>query len=318
MPTSPRARFGLRFLAPLLLFLLSASAPAVAHEPPNQRAVARRLIDPKQSFQFLVLSGAGGHFHSLRLSPGLRTLFAGTHLGLFRSEDRGLTWRLAAARFSGEEIHGLAREPKTGTLYVTTHGQGLLLSRDGGKSWSDRANGLPGRDLHALALDRRTRRILFVWVVAHGLYRSDDGGGRWSSAANAQALAGVESLAIHPDNSGRFYAGTARGVWLSNDGGKQWRFPEGGLPHRTAGVALPPWRSDLLLAATLEGAFTGRADGTGWKRLLAPPAWWGLPIGFDFLAAQPDVLFTVTHEGVVAALRLAGGEWTPVANLPQE
>lgn len=316
MSTSGQPRCWFGPLTLILLVLLSASGLAGAHESPLKRPIARGPIDPKQPFQFLVLSGAGGHFHSLLLSPGLTRLFAGTHLGLFRSEDRGLTWRLAAPRFSGEEIHGLAREPETGVLYVATHGQGLLLSRDGGKTWGGRSDGLPGRDLHALALDPRSPQVLYVWVVGHGLYRSDDGGGRWGRVANAQVLAGVESLAVHPNKSKRLYAGTTRGVWLSDDGGRHWRFPSEGLPNRTAGVAVTLGRPDLLFASTLEGAFVGTADGTGWEPLPSPPPWWGLPIGFAFLADQSDVMFVVTHEGVVAARRLAGGEWTPVANLP--
>lgn len=133
--------------------------------------------------------------------------------------------------------------------------------------------------------------------------------------AGPEALTGVESLAIHPVESERLYAGTARGVWVSADGGRRWRLPPGGLPHRAAGVSVPPWRPDLLLAATLEGAFAGRADGTGWKPLPSHPSWWGVITGFAFLSRGPRLVFAVTHEGVVAARKLAGGEWVPAAEL---
>ncbi len=303
---------GFRFILPLVLF---ASGLVVAHEPLPPRPEAKGPINPKESFQFLALSGAGGHFHSLLFSPDAKTLFAGTHLGLFRSEDRGLTWRLAASRFSGEDVHGLARDPKTGSLYVATHGQGLLVSRDGGVSWTAPTPGLPGRDLHALALEPRSPPILYTWVVEHGLFRSEDHGYHWRLVAKPRVLSGVESLATHPEKSGRLYAGTATGVWISDDGGRQWRFPDGGLRRRTAGVAVPPWRPDFIFAATLDGAFVGRADGTGWEPLPSPPEWWGLPIGFAFLTDQPGVVCVVTHEGVVAARPLAGEDWIPLANL---
>ena len=45
------------------------------------------------------------------------------------------------------------------------------------------------------------------------------------------------------------------------------------------------------------------------------PSWWGLMISFAFLAHRPEVIFAVTHEGVVAARRLTGGEWVPAAEL---
>lgn len=302
------------FVVSLLIGLMVA-APAAGHEGSPGRPVAKGPIDPTQSFQFLVLSGAGGHFHTLLFSPDLKALFAGTHLGLFRSEDRGLTWRLAASRFSGEDVHALAWDPRGGILYAATHGQGLLLSRDAGRRWNQ-ADGLPGRDLHALALDPRQPHILYVWVVGHGLFRSDDGATRWRGVAVPEALTGVESLAIHPEESERLYAGTAKGVWVSEAGGRRWRLPAGGLPHRTAGVSVPPWRPDLLLAATLQGAFVGKADGTEWKLLPSHASWWGLMTGFAFLSHGPQIVFAVTHEGVVAAWRLTGGGWVPAAELP--
>jgi len=298
------------------LFIGLVFSQAAAHEGVRQRPLAGDPIDPKESFQLLVLSGAGGHFHTLLLFPDLTNLFAGTHLGLFRSEDRGRSWRLAASRFSGEDVHALARDPRNGILYAATHRQGLLLSRDGGRRWSDQTHGLPGRDLHALTLDPRRPRILYVWVKGQGLFRSDNGASRWRRVTGPEVLTGVESLAVHPGESDRLYAGTAKGVWVSEDGGQSWHRPNDGLPYRVAGVSIPPWRTDLLFAATLEGAFVGKADGTGWRQLPSHPSWWGLMISFAFLAHRPEVIFGVTHEGVVAARRITGGEWVPVAELP--
>lgn len=103
------------------LFIGLVASQAAGHEGVRQRPLARDPIDPKESFQFLVLSGAGGHFHTLLLFPDLTTLFAGTHLGLFRSEDRGRSWRLVASRFSGEDVHARAWDPRNGILYAATH-----------------------------------------------------------------------------------------------------------------------------------------------------------------------------------------------------
>jgi len=294
-----------------MLVGLVVAGPAVGHEGVHERPVAKGSIDPAQSFQFLALSGAGGHFHTLLLDPDFTTLFAGTHLGLFRSQDRGVSWRLVASRFSGEDVHALARDPKTGVLYAATHRRGVLLSRDGGRRWISGSHGLPGRDVHALALDPREPQVLYSWVVGHGLFRSGDGALRWRKVTGPEMLTGVESLAVHPEESERLYAGTAKGVWVSGDGGRRWRFPEGGLAHRTAGVSIPPRRPDVLFVATLDGAFVGKTDGTGWEPLPPHPSWWGLITNFAFLANSPDLVLAVTHEGVVAARRLTGGEWVP-------
>jgi hypothetical protein len=113
------------------------------------------------------------------------------------------------------------------------------------------------------------------------------------------------------------YAGTEKGVWISEDGGRQWRFPNGGLPYRTAGLAVPPWQPDLLFAATLEGAFVGSRDARGWEPLPPHPSWWGLITSFAFLPEKPGLVIVVTHEGVVAAGRLPEGDWIPLANLTE-
>lgn len=293
--------------------LLLAVGTGKTHEAPHERPRARGQIDPRQAFQFLVLSGAGGHFHSLLASRALKTLFAGTHLGLFRSGDRGVTWRLAAARFSGEEVHQLPWDSARGIIYAATHGQGLLVSRDGGGRWRQHHRGLPGRDLHALALDPQHPSRLYVWVVGHGLFRTDDGGSRWRKVAGSEALAEVESLGVHPLDGRRLYAGTGRGVWISEDEGEHWRLPEGGLPHRTAGLAVPSWESERLFAATLKGVFVGTTKGTAWEPLPPPPAWWGPVTGFAFLDDRPGIVLGVTHEGVVAVREVAGSDWVPLA-----
>ncbi len=63
---------------------------------------------------------------------------------------------------------------------------------------------------------------------------------------------------------------------------------------------MPPGRPDRVFAATLDGAFVGGADGTGWKPLPSHPAWWGAITAFGFAPDRQALVFAVTHEGVVA------------------
>lgn len=290
-------------------------APVLAHDP-APRATARppERIDPHTVYPFAVVAGGGGHFHVLQIMSGENRILAGTHLGLFLSEDRGLTWRLAVPRFSGVDVHALARDSRTGALYAATHGQGVLVSRDAGVHWEDDSSGLPGRDVHALALDPRDGRILYAWSVGHGLFVCRDRGRLWERMAGPQALPDVESLAVSPENSRRLYAGTARGVWVSDDAGRHWTVPVGGLHRRTAGVAVMPRHADLVLAATFDGVFVGRGDGTGWKPIEAAPSWWGPIVGFAFVDEQPDTIFAVAHEGPVVTRAIDHGPWTPASD----
>lgn len=310
-------RLLLKVATVLVLLPALAISPAFAHDgPPAGAVVPSERIDPRQVYPFGVVAGGGGHFHVLQVMPGERRVFAGTHLGLFVSEDRGLTWRLVAPRFSGVDVHGLARDAATGALYAATHGQGLLVSEDGGTRWRDGSASLPGRDLHALALDAHDRGTIYVWSVGHGLFARRGRVRMWERLAGREALTQVESLAIHPQNSRRLYAGTAAGVLVSEDGGRRWMLPPGGLERRTAGVAVVPSRPDMVLAATFDGVFAGHAAGADWKPLEAAPSWWGPIVGFAFVGDRPDTVFAVSHEGPVVMRAVWDGPWIPLAARP--
>ena len=283
---------------------------AAAHDAPGRPSGPPGAIDPSVTYPADVVSGGGGHFHVLLALGKGAPLFAGTHLGLFRSDDHGRSWRLAAARFSGEDVHAVARSRTA--LYVATQGQGLLVSADGGVHWRDDSHGLPGRDLHALTLDPHQPDVIYVWVVGHGLFRRGAPRLPWEPVAGPETLPDVESLAVHPEDGARLYAGTAKGVWISDDRGRRWRFPLGGLASRTAGVAIPPARPDLLLAATLDGVFMGEADGTHWHPVTPAPSWWGPLVGFAFVPETPTRVLAVAHEGVIATRSLDGGAWVPL------
>lgn len=316
---SPHAKSRLRRVAIGLAIAGWLAAPAAtpsgAHQGPHQRPRALGLIDPAQRFPYAVLSGAGGHFHALAVAPALHPLLAGTHLGLFRSDDRGQTWRLLAPRFSGVNIRSLVRDADTGALYAATREHGVLESRDDGGRWQSVMRGLPSRDVQALALDDGSPRILYAWVARAGLFRREHAGGRWIRLGESAPRVDVASLAVHLIDPARLYVGTGRGVWLSENGGRHWHFPPSGLPHRIGAVIVVPGPPARLLAATVDGPFVGTPDGTGWTPAPAHPPWWGPLTAFAVLPAQPGAVFAASHEGIVSVWRLSQPEWVPVSLL---
>jgi hypothetical protein len=97
-----------------LAFFSLASAPDGSQAAGTARSIR---IDPAQSHRFEAVAAASGRFQALLASSG--RVFAATHLGLFASEDRGLTWRLVD-RLAGVDVHGLARDAVTGRLFAAT------------------------------------------------------------------------------------------------------------------------------------------------------------------------------------------------------
>ena len=284
-----------------------------AHDAPRgSRSGGSRPIDPRVTYPARLIAAGGGHFHAILVGPLARWMLAGTHFGLFRSRDRGLTWQLIAARFSGEDVHALVRDPATGRISAATHGQGLVVSPDGGQTWKDDSDGLPTHDLHALAIDPRRPSRVYVWAVDHGLLTRDAPGQRWHRLAPARSLGDVRALAVHPRDQERLYAATATGIWLSSDGGRRWEQPADGLKKPAAGLAVVAGAPEVVMAATEDGIFAADITARQWRPAEAAPEWWGPLVA---LVPGPTSRYVVglSHEGVVARRRIDGGEWRPLS-----
>jgi hypothetical protein len=80
-----------------------------------------------------------------------------------------------------------------------------------------------------------------------------------------------------------------------------------------AGIAIVRASSDALLAATDTGVFFGDTSASGWRPAPSAPTWWGPLVAFAPSTTRADII-AVSHEGIVAARRFDGGEWTPLAH----
>jgi hypothetical protein len=130
-------------------------------------------------------------------------LLAGTSLGLFRSDDRGVTWSALAGLPSTDFNIALFNPANPDQIYVGSDGDqgngGVFRSLDRGASWSTFGAGLPAKPrVTALALQPLTpaQVIAATWNPTTGLagaYRIED---------PAATLAGVTPTAA-PSASGR-------------------------------------------------------------------------------------------------------------------
>ena len=123
------------------------------------------------------------HVHALTIDGGGQVLYLGAHTGLFRSEDRGKTWKPVALGTKNQHLDVMAIEadPRDRrTLYVTTHEAGVFRTEDGGISWTPVNTGLGGLDVHGVALDPNGPRKLHAAVrgQGEGIYRTTDAGGK--------------------------------------------------------------------------------------------------------------------------------------------
>lgn len=192
--------------------------------------------------------------------------YAGTHgTGLFRTVDRGFTWRqLGPADAIVTSVAPSAHEP--GLVWVGLKPARVAASRNGGwqlcqpfprwRSWfwltpAERPFSQPY--VQGLAESPADRNVLLAGIEAGALVRSDDGGRSWSGHLRS-ASRDCHTLAFHPRDGAWAYEGGGTGPALSRDGGHTWTKEVGGLDRRYCwAVAADPERPDTWYVAGSPG-----------------------------------------------------------------
>ncbi len=176
------------------------------------------------------LSGAGLNAVSLAIDPS-GTLYAGTEAGIFTSADCG-TW---SAVNTGLTVNAttppvsIAIDPVTpATLYAGLDGAGIWKSVNSGGSWMAASTQPTNLRVKALVIRPGDSTRLYAATYGGGVFASTDSGDHWSACATQPTNLNALSLSI--DGSGKLYAGTEAGVFVTSDGCATWSAMSNGLP----------------------------------------------------------------------------------------
>jgi photosystem II stability/assembly factor-like uncharacterized protein len=131
-----------------------------------------------------------------------------------------------------------------------------------------------GGSARAIAIDPRNGGTLVAGSRDSLLFRSDDAGASWRLLPFPRGTPGVfNSVLIHPQESGHFYAGldagdsSDSGVWESTDGGEHWRVLAGTRGSRIESLAISPANTGIIAAGTSKGVLLTVDAGATWKRI---------------------------------------------------
>ncbi len=218
-------------------------------------------------------------------------LAAGTQ-GIWRSTDRGASWRLSNEGVVNLNIDMVWADPsgRPGVFATGVNGpEEILHSSDGGVSWRVLAKAYPcffddPCDLpdRLLAADPRARQIMYGSGFdgqADYLSKSTEGGRNWSKlpfpiACCYSSQDGLEMTAFyldptHPETvfvAGDYhfqYGGSGPFLTRSDDGGRQWR--ELGPPTEQAFLGLVGGPPGTLYGLSCDGIFVSKDLGETWQ-----------------------------------------------------
>jgi photosystem II stability/assembly factor-like uncharacterized protein len=183
-------------------------------------------------------------------------------LGIFKSEDDGITWTPGNSGLSGTTLNvtGIAVHPVDASIvYACFRKGGVCRSDDAGASWLPIAPSLRSISLNCIVVDPGNPARLYVGTEGRGVYRSDDSGATWIPllyGMDQEAL--IRSIVIHPKDSRIVFAGDWRtGVYCSFDSGNHWQAMSAGLTTRAVNQLCLSNDGKVLYAATDgEGVFT--------------------------------------------------------------
>ena len=223
------------------------------------------------------------------------TIFVNSYNGgICKSEDGGKTWMDASSGYTGCELHDVAFDDSSTTIY-TIGRNGPFRSDDSGKSWHGLLYG-PARFLsewNTIAKKPGNNDVLLMSDELQGkILLSEDGGGSWKIVFSHGAIVvgyptnrhGFKDICFSPSNPNVVYAGMSRdrrtltgdfpagasfGMYKSVDGGHRWHEINNGLQSSLLNVnciAVHPQNSDVVYIGTWkDGIFKTTDGGKSWS-----------------------------------------------------
>jgi hypothetical protein len=177
------------------------------------------------------LSGAGLNVVSLAIDPN-GTLYVGTEAGIFTSSDCS-SWSAVNSGLtvdtSTPPVSVVIDPAAPATLYAGLDGAGVFKSSDSGANWTPAITQTGNLRVKALAIKPGDLTKLFAATYGGGVFASTDSGDHWTVCANTN-LTNLNLVSLTIDATGKLYAGSEAGVFVSGDACGTWTTMNSGLP----------------------------------------------------------------------------------------
>jgi photosystem II stability/assembly factor-like uncharacterized protein len=242
-------------------------------------------------------------------------------LGIFAPDASAQTWIPVGP--PGGDVRSLAADPRDPRVVYLGTADGILYrSEDGGRRWRSLTPGFPkrGMSLDDLWVDPRGRVLVGYWDVSGnggGVARSLDGGQSFTILSGIEGQT-VKALSFAPSNPDVLAAGTASGVFRSDDGGDSWRriSPEDHAEIRNLdSVAFDSADPDILYVGTWHLPWKTEDGGRTWRSVLV-----GMIADSDVMTMtvdrrSPRTVYATACSGMYRSSDGAA-RWTKIRGIP--
>jgi uncharacterized protein (TIGR03437 family) len=277
---------------------------------------------------------------SLTIDPtNSNTLYAGTLVGVAKSTDGGVQWRLTGQGGAGGalgSVQVVAVDPSNpNIIYAGGEFGGIYKSTNGGDSYTSIFNDLPADTsvnfFYDILIDPTAPATVYMGTDG-GAYKSLNGGTSWARmqgldfGATPSQRPRVNRLIFDPANRAILFAATNRGLFKTTNGGNTWVGLNNGLGPSNFGsevfaLVVDPTMPNTLYAGlagfngglfkTTDGGATWRASNAG--LFLAGQT---VALSVNALAINPSApmtLYAGTSAGVYKTVD-GGATWTAANN----
>ncbi|HYH46654.1 MAG TPA: hypothetical protein VEG34_13295, partial [Thermoanaerobaculia bacterium] len=206
------------------------------------------------------------------------------HQGVFKSTDRGATFRAANRGLHGVRVVHLAIAPSNpAVLYAVFSRRGVHRSDDGGATWRLAHAGLPVEP-YLIVVDPRDPATALASQYAGHIWKTVDGGASWRLTTGEETSCVLpEEIVFDPRRSGTVYTvgfgiscpqfpDVCRG-FKSTDGGESWTCMDE-LADDYFALAIDPADPSRLFAGGLGEVLATTDAGRNWTGIEP-----GLPAG---------------------------------------
>jgi photosystem II stability/assembly factor-like uncharacterized protein len=192
-----------------------------------------------------------------------RTLVAGTLLGVYRSTDSGLHWKLISPEGSMElhEVESIAIDPVDPQIIYAGTWHLPWKTTDGGEHWKNIKDGIiDDSDVFSIIVDPKQPATVYASACS-GIYKSENNGLKFQKIQGLPSTARrTRVLMQDPQHLNIVFAGTTEGLYRSSDSGKSWLRTTG--PEVIVNdVYVDPADANRVLLATDRGGVLASNDG---------------------------------------------------------